>query len=80
MEEQHYEWQGYLVLDILKGQLYYDNGQKAYEGDFRDGKFHNFGHLFNKWPSKDTKPFDFKNFKFLGDNWVRYEGDFQEDK
>lgn len=63
-----------------QGQLYYDNGVKAYEGQFKNDKFHNFGHLYNKWPSNDTKPFDYKNFKLLGDGWTKYEGDFQNDK
>jgi hypothetical protein len=59
-----------------KGVLYYDNNNKAYEGYFREGKFHNFGHLYNKFPSGVTSSFDFRNFKMLGDKWIKYEGDF----
>lgn len=59
--------------------MYYDKGQKAYEGEFKNGKFHNFGHLYNKLPSTLKKSFDYRNFKQLGDNWVKYEGDFEND-
>lgn len=75
------QWMGkvYIIINdinLLKGTLYYDNNQKAYEGDFRDGKFNNFGHLYNRNPASSTKPFDFQNFKLLGDYWYKYEGDF----
>lgn len=62
-----------------KGILYYANGEKAYEGDWFDNKFNNFGHLYNNQAKPLEGTFDYANFNKIQDYWLRYEGDFKMD-
>lgn len=62
-----------------KGILYYAGGAKAYEGQWKDDKFHGMGIVHNESPLKLLVPFDYTNFDNVGEHWVRYEGDFYND-
>ena len=45
-----------------KGTLYYPNGDRAYEGDWFEDQFNNFGHLFNNKAQVFQQKYDFKDF------------------
>jgi len=63
-----------------RGCLFYSNGEKAYEGEWCDDKFNNYGHLFNLNPEKLDGYFDYRDFRNIGNYWTKYEGDFKMDK
>ncbi|CAK92244.1 unnamed protein product (macronuclear) [Paramecium tetraurelia] len=61
------------------GTLFYGVGQKAYEGQFENDQFSGFGTLYNKEPTKLDTPFDCSNFDLIGNYWVKYVGNFQNE-
>lgn len=63
-----------------KGTLYFPNGQKLYEGEFLEDKFHKHGKLYNGDAQRMEHEFDYKDFSLLNQRWERYEGDFDMDK
>ncbi len=56
------------------GKLFYENGQLAYEGSWKEDEFDGFGKVYNDNPEELTEPFDYSNFDYLEDYWVSYEG------
>ena len=61
------------------GKLHYENGQIAYEGEWRDDEFYGEGRVFNDHPDTVLGSFNFYDFADLGDKWVFYEGFFKND-
>lgn len=61
------------------GRLFYAGGVKAYEGQWKDDKFHGRGTVYNEGPAKLMGAFDYTNFDNVADFWVKYEGDFFND-
>lgn len=61
------------------GKLYYQNGDLAYEGFWRDDLFHGKGKVFNDNPKKFEGSFDYTNLSGLDECWIYYEGEFEED-
>ena len=59
------------------GQLYYPDGNMAYEGEWLDGKFHGLGVQYNNTP--EVAKINYKHLHDLGDAWVKYEGYHKED-
>lgn len=62
-----------------KGILYYRNKEKAYEGEWCEDKFNNYGHLYNQYPKKLETNFDYNDLNNIGDQWLKYEGEFKMD-
>lgn len=48
-----------------KGTLYLPNGDIAYEGDWFEDLFNNFGHLYNSKAQYTKLPFDYKDFSLI---------------
>ena len=62
------------------GVLFYPNKQKAYEGGWLNDKFHGSGVIFNENIEIDEHiHIDYKDFETIGENWIKYEGFFQDD-
>lgn len=62
------------------GKLYYENGEIAYEGYWRDGRFSGRGKMFNNDTRELGSPFDYRDFSQLGECWVYYDGMFEDDE
>ena len=62
------------------GKLFYANGSLAYEGQWKDSEFHGIGKVYCLEPTKLTKSFDFRDFNFLEEEWISYEGGLLNDK
>lgn len=45
-----------------KGNLYYSNGNLAYEGDWRMDEFHGFGKVYNQDQLEIKGPYNYKDF------------------
>jgi hypothetical protein len=43
-------------------KLYYQNGEIAYEGYWKDDQFHGRGKVFNDNPQELNTPFNYKDF------------------
>lgn len=61
------------------GKLYYQNGEIAYEGYWRDDQFHGRGKVFNNTTKYIYSPYNYKDFTELGDCWLYYDGMFDHD-
>ncbi len=53
-------------------KLFYQNGQLAYEGHWKDDMFHGKGKVFNDNTKKLTEPFDYTNLTGLDECWIYY--------
>ena len=61
------------------GKLYYPNEKLAYEGEWKNNAFNGKGTVYNEDPQDIEGPFDYKNFDYVSENWVKYEGEFAND-
>lgn len=61
------------------GVLYYSSGAKAYEGNWKQDKFHEKGTVYNEGYTTITGEFDYTNFDEINDYWIKYSGNFFED-
>ncbi|KAM3145144.1 hypothetical protein pb186bvf_002819 [Paramecium bursaria] len=78
-DHNHMHGKGIQFNSIIQGTLYYSSGTPAYHGDWFEDKFHGYGILYNELPAAFNDPFDFTNFDYVEDYWVRYEGEFNDD-
>lgn len=62
------------------GVLWYKNGKLCFEGDYKDDKFEGHGILYNGLIGGMNSGFDYQDFGKTGNCWVKYEGDFVQDK
>jgi hypothetical protein len=62
------------------GKLFYPNGKLAYDGEWFEEKFDGKGVIFNEEIAPLNKRFEFKNFDGLANAWIKYEGEFRDDK
>ncbi|CAD8165162.1 unnamed protein product [Paramecium pentaurelia] len=62
-----------------EGTLYYGTGQPAYEGKWNEDQFHGFGTLYNEHPQMLEESFDYRDFDYVEDYWMKYSGNFQMD-
>ena len=71
--------------DVMSGlgKLYYSSGSLAYEGGFKDNKVHGKGIMHNERMNDLENNFEakinFENFSKVGENWISFEGIFQND-
>lgn len=61
-------------------KLYYQNGEIAYEGYWKDDQFHGRGKVFNDSPDEMDGPYDYTDFNNLNSGWLYYDGMFDYDK
>jgi antitoxin component YwqK of YwqJK toxin-antitoxin module len=54
------------------GKLFYPNGKLAYEGEWKNNAFNGKGKIFNEEPTEMQEDFDYRNFDFLKDGWLKY--------
>lgn len=57
-----------------KGVLYYPNNEIAYEGEWRNDQLEGRGTLYNEEVIQLSQPFDFNDWDYVEDYWVKYEG------
>lgn len=62
-----------------KGILYYKDGQVEYDGVFLNGQFHDIGTHYNNNPDV-MSAINVRDFPGIGNYWVKYEGEFQNNK
>lgn len=62
-----------------RGILHYSSGNIAYDGYWNDDKFHGFGALYNETPVELMDFFDYRDFDFVDELWVKYSGEFEQD-
>ena len=64
------------------GVLYYADHTIAYEGNWKEDKFHGRGILRNEKNSIDfnEKLYDLRNLDNLNNFWEKYEGNFEGDR
>jgi len=53
-------------------------GDIAYHGMWKDEKFNGKGVIFNDNPEVNDQ-FNYKDFTNLGEMWVKYQGEFEDD-
>ena len=61
------------------GTLFYASGQIAYQGEWNNNKFDGRGSVYNENPARLYGDFDYTDFDKLGDQWVKYDGEFKSD-
>lgn len=71
------EWYKNKMKDLEVNELF-NTGLIKYKGLKKNGKKHGKGIHFNKHPGNLREPFDYRDFNQLGDNWVKYEGNFEK--
>lgn len=59
-----------------KGTLYYPNDDVAYDGNWKDDQLHGYGTLFNEEVVLLEKTFDYQDWSFVEEYWIKYEGEF----
>jgi hypothetical protein len=62
-----------------RGKLFYPNKKLAYEGEWKNNTFCGKGKVFNEEPQPLEDSFDYKDFDYLAEHWVYYEGEFHND-
>ena len=62
------------------GTLYAADGRKIYEGEWKNGLYHGRGTLYNLNPKQIDNSYDIKIFNIEEKTWLKYEGDFVEEK
>ncbi|CAK68131.1 unnamed protein product (macronuclear) [Paramecium tetraurelia] len=62
-----------------EGKLYYGTGQPAYEGKWNEDQFDGFGTLYNEHPQMLEESFDYRDFDYVEDYWIKYSGNFWMD-
>lgn len=63
-----------------KGILYYKDGSIEYDGMFMNGQFHDIGTHYNSNPDAMSSNISVRDFPGIGNYWVKYEGEFQNNK
>jgi hypothetical protein len=62
-----------------KGVLYYPNNEIAYDGEWRNDQLEGRGTLYNEEVIQLSSPFDYQDWDYVEDYWIKYEGQFSED-
>lgn len=63
------------------GQLFYPNGQLAYQGFFKNDEFEGKGTLKNELYLSFTNNYDYRNLKNIkSSEWKLYDGEWAKDK
>jgi hypothetical protein len=60
-----------------KGMFFFASGLIAYEGNWSNDKKSGIGREYSAEVGSLRASFDFKSFKTLANNWVSYDGEFQ---
>lgn len=58
------------------GVLYFPDGNTAYDGQWVKDMFEGYGRLYNN----DISSMSSVDYKDLGERWLKYEGDFKQNK
>lgn len=62
------------------GTMYYRDGRIAYQGDWKRGRFHGKGAVYNINPVPCTGGINWKDFNEIEEYWIKYEGRFLLDQ
>lgn len=60
------------------GVLFFEDNRIEYSGNWRSGKYHGFGTLYNRAPQTLTNPSGYKDLETVSEYWYKYEGEFLE--